>query len=389
MSSDQVRSRGPIGFWERRALRKAAVGLLRHVSYARHMREDVTAPALLDRLDSATKDVRQALKDRNFGNMEAMLDNLATAVKEVMPPRSWSVLREYAEIIAVALGVAMACRSYFLQPFKIPTGSMQPTLYGITYEAGEESGIFDTVYALQCVKYLAVGKWYTEVRADRSGQVAFVSDQGDEPASRSIGDNGCFIRNTRLAVGRAFQKDKAYEKMTAHVKDGEMVVKGQLLASGYELAGDHVFVDMISWNFRHPRRSEVMVFLTTGIHQGLPKDTHYIKRMVGLPGDNLTFAPPQILVGGKAVTDFKIGAIGRCEPGYYGYQFASQWSWTTKINQTTPSVELKADQYFACGDNTRSSLDSRYWGPVPRERLVGPAFVVYWPFTKRWGLIRR
>lgn len=384
----------PIGFWQRRELRKAAIGILRHVAYARNMREDVADQGALAKMDAEANEVRQALRDKKFDVMENRLDRLAAAVKEVMPIRSWSIFREYAEILAVALGVAMACRSYFLQPFKIPTGSMQPTLYGITYKAGEKSGIFDSVYPLQCAKYLVTGEWYTETRADRSGRLAFLEDMnGIQRAAEPIRGDGCFAKNVRIMIGQNVLVAKAYDKMTAHVKDGENVIKGQLIASGYELAGDHVFVDMISWNFREPRRSEVMVFLTTGIHPGLPQDTYYIKRMVGIPGDSLTIAPPQILLSGKPVADFKIGTIGRREPGYYGYQFASQWSWPTKINEENPSIELKPHQYMACGDNTRSSLDSRYWGPVPRERLVGSAFVVYWPFTAggqtRWGLIKR
>ena len=52
-------------------------------------------------------------------------------------------------------------------------------------------------------------------------------------------------------------------------------------------------------------------------------------------------------------------------------------------------VKLAGDQYFAMGDNSFNSLDSRYWGPVPEHNLLGPATVVYWPFTShRIGFIR-
>jgi signal peptidase I len=43
-------------------------------------------------------------------------------------------------------------------------------------------------------------------------------------------------------------------------------------------------------------------------------------------------------------------------------------------------------EYYALGDNTGNSRDSRYWGPVPEEKLLGPAAIVYWPFT-RFGTI--
>ena len=51
-------------------------------------------------------------------------------------------------------------------------------------------------------------------------------------------------------------------------------------------------------------------------------------------------------------------------------------------------MTLKADEYYAMGDNTGNSRDSRYWGPVPERNLLGPACLVYWPFTSpRFGRI--
>jgi signal peptidase I len=44
--------------------------------------------------------------------------------------------------------------------------------------------------------------------------------------------------------------------------------------------------------------------------------------------------------------------------------------------------------YFAMGDNSYNSYDSRYWGPVPEENVVGRGLFVYWPFTRHWGFIR-
>ena len=52
------------------------------------------------------------------------------------------------------------------------------------------------------------------------------------------------------------------------------------------------------------------------------------------------------------------------------------------------TFKVPEDGYFALGDNSYNSYDSRYWGPVPEENLVGRGLFVYWPFNQHWGLIR-
>jgi signal peptidase I len=52
------------------------------------------------------------------------------------------------------------------------------------------------------------------------------------------------------------------------------------------------------------------------------------------------------------------------------------------------SYVIPPHSYFAMGDNSYNSYDSRYWGPVPEENVVGRGLFVYWPFTRHWGLIR-
>ena len=52
------------------------------------------------------------------------------------------------------------------------------------------------------------------------------------------------------------------------------------------------------------------------------------------------------------------------------------------------AIEIPAGPYFLMGDNRGNSDDSRYWGPVPEENVVGRGLFVYWPFTRHWGLIR-
>ena len=69
--------------------------------------------------------------------------------------------------------------------------------------------------------------------------------------------------------------------------------------------------------------------------------------------------------------------------GYRGYSPGNLHLGTPKHSFTVPP-----HSYFAMGDNSYNSYDSRWWGPVPEENVVGRGLFVYWPFTWHWGLIR-
>jgi signal peptidase I len=78
-----------------------------------------------------------------------------------------------------------------------------------------------------------------------------------------------------------------------------------------------------------------------------------------------------------------------CRNGYAGYSNGSAGGGTFPI-LGSPEDEYKVAQenYFALGDNSYNSSDSRYFGPVPQQNVVGRGLVVYWPFLGQWGLIR-
>ena len=140
-----------------------------------------------------------------------------------------------------------------------------------------------------------------------------------------------------------------------------------------------------------------MVFSTTGI-TALQQGTHYIKRMTGLPNETLQIKAPNLIVNGAVVTEPKrIGQISRKEklwaksPAYSGFNPSGSrqvFLPGKSLADETDKVVLNGSQYYAMGDNSFNSYDSRYWGPVPERKLLGPASVVYWPFTSpRFGFI--
>ena len=366
---------------------------MRQAKHLHNMCEDILSSGELTELAQLETELRLSLKTGDLNAVEAASVSLRNAVVKSAPTSTHVVLRENLEVFVVAIVIAMAVRTYFLQPFKIPTGSMQETLCGIkvnpavepgwTVDSVPSSGWIDRL-PLKLVKWLATGDWYTEIRAKRSGELVDL---------RRILRSG--VATPVVSIGGKTQK--VPRNATLFRPDG-YVSKGTLLWAGTVTAGDHVFVDKVSWNFRRPRRGEIMVFNTDDIpiqtppEPALPRGTHYIKRMVGLPGETISIEPPNVMIDGEPITD--------CEPirkiaegiGYqHTYPDPSRLSPSLAprlFDRSDVSLTLSENEYFALGDNTKSSKDGRYWGAVPEKNLVGPAVLVYWPFSKRWGRAR-
>ena len=116
----------------------------------------------------------------------------------------------------------------------------------------------------------------------------------------------------------------------------------------------------------------------------MSKGEVFVKRIAGLPGERIRIEPPYLIVDGKKVTQPAIfQTIASKADGHAGFLLAVQTSYTTThLAKPTDEVMLGKDEYFVLGDNTENSLDSRYWGPVPKRNIIGKAVRVYWPFTR-------
>ncbi|HEV2994521.1 MAG TPA: signal peptidase I, partial [Chthoniobacterales bacterium] len=142
-----------------------------------------------------------------------------------------------------------------------------------------------------------------------------------------------------------------------------------------------------TYNFVKPHRGDVFVFRTDHI-PGIPGDIDtgqpfYIKRLAGLPGDTLRINPPKLYINGKEARGRGFERVMAAGNGYRGYSSGRDY-----LAQPDRSFTVPAHSYFAMGDNSYNSYDSRYWGPVPEENLVGRGLLVYWPFIPHFGLIR-
>lgn len=320
------------------------------------------------------------------------------------PAKTWQDYgREWLDTFVVAISVAMCFRAYFYEPFNIPTGSMRPTLYGNHYRACEKPDIWDTTPVLKWGQWLLNGYDYKELKAPCDGTLV-VSPRMDGRMDLTVYDRRrqkaagiCVPTDAPLANGLQFETDQHANQRALRAT----VRRGQKIFSGYDVTGDFIFVNRWLWNFRQPRRGDVMVFSTTGI-EGLTQGTHYIKRMAGVPGETVAFKMSEtlrqpdgtpgydlIVNGEKTAYDKPTGARG--EPALapcpvLGARSDKVWDPPYVLRN-----EPGARDYLAFGDNsypTSNSLDSRYFGPVPETKLRGCASIVFWPFNPRWGAIK-
>lgn len=171
-----------------------------------------------------------------------------------MSPQTKRIIREWVETIVIALALAMVVRTFVVAAFKIPTGSMKPTL----------------------------------------------------------------------------------------------------------LEGDKIFVNKFIYRFNPPQRGDVFVFK-------YPEDPKkdYVKRLVGLGAETIEIREGRIFIDDKEIDTPSIKNIYYRNSGEYG--------------EKGIKVKIPEDCFFALGDNSANSRDSRYWGFVPKKYLVGKAFVIWWP----------
>lgn len=425
-----------------------AIAMRKHVQRLLHAQRDLLSGQAITAIESKIDELDTAIANgANTGKISIAAEELQFTGEKWIKAYPNPVARENVEVLLVAIAVAMGIRTFFLQPFKIPTGSMQPTLYGITstpdfapyvrdaqnfddltdqqkaemqakaaeqvklknsivipggwerfeqwihgvsyvHFVAPEDGSFDTatppwpgaiLSLYQRIEF--AGKWYT---------ILFPPDCGEETLQDRAG--------LTLVPGRVYKKGEDVIKMRIH-------------------AGDHLFVDRLTYNFRPPRRGEIVVFETSGIDRLPPSEqnTFYIKRLMGLGGDHLSLnqdyqvagvpQPPtfldvgiepagNLIVNGRQITagmphfenlySFSNPPKGQSVLNYVDDKYYGN----AMIGALAPGGEYDVlpGHVFVMGDNTFNSYDSRYWGDFPETKIIGKSFFVYWPITSRFGL---
>ena len=341
-----------------RSLRKGAKEVLRYAQktflYRRDAMDEADAALIEERLSS----LHEAVRDKTVGARE--LESKARAADDLLGEHAETFYRkkgwvENAEMLLVAAIVVLGIRSFFLQPFIIPTNSMYPTYYGMqpkAYEEGEEL----PGYGARIRDKLLLGASHYRLDAEADGPLYLLPGSSGlySKVTDTFPDGKFFLlpaeaREYHFEIGgkvhplrvpyefdmdkfllRHFQGEDAAGRVLWANDNGRIKLsdktyrKGETALAFDVLLGDALFVDRMSYNFVRPGVGDPAVFRTAGIddlndqlaHSSharagrIGEDKYYIKRLVGAAGDELEMHVPETFFSPDYPHDFRNGVPG-------------------------------------------------------------------------------
>ncbi len=450
-----------------RSQRKGAKEILRLGLKSLAFRKDLLSKQDADEFDQANSSLLAALKKKPVlsDELEEKAQKLDSILKKSGGPyyhkKTWV---ENVEMLLVAAIVVIGIRSFFIQPFIIPTNSMFPSFSGMQPKIYADYEKVPNFFE-RAMDKVFLGASHYKLTAQSSGEL-YLKLNGGAPFRFVDGGfpNGRFFvfpttlrkytfeiggKEHDLTVPAEFDLDEVIARKFAGTEDlrdlplivtqdsdfsgnrlklSERVIKKGETALAFDvLLGDALFVDRMSYNFISPQAGDPAVFRTGKIDEfnrrlkmpvrPIGEDKYYIKRIVGEPADSLEIrVPDTIFTNG---TDVRKGVPGLLfknnevlmtqkafrennertqilsedpnAPNHLGFPgYRAEGLLTNRKLLRIPSKK-DADNptgiyaYFAMGDNSTDSLDGRSWGFVPENAIIGRAWFIYYPFTKRWG----
>jgi signal peptidase I len=370
--------------------------MCRQMNRVLNEQRDLLSTEAISSLESAHDEARAAIQS-GAGKSEliSQMKKLEEAARKWFKPYANPGVRENVKEFLVAVVTILAFTTFFLQLTKIPTGSMQPTLFGITHQDLRGTDFQPPGLFKGLALYWTKGISYKHLVAPEDGQITAI----EEPKIVLP-----FVKKQRFFFNRKpltvwFPGDDLASR--ANLYPGMFFKKGQDIIKMKLVAGDHLLVDRFTYNFRHPKRGEIIVFKTRGI-SGLPSDVLYIKRLVALPNEKVRIGNDRhLIIDGnrldastprfEMVYSFEITPANNPYLGHVNEHAQRKMGFggAQSLAPLFPSEEVERQlgprEYLAMGDNTLNSFDSRAWGAVPQGNVIGKCWFVYWPFTERFG----
>ncbi len=402
-----------------------------------HHQRDVLPAKNLAELEAAMAEYEKVLRSPQTtkAQLRAASDKFEETAHRWLKPYPHAAYRDNFESLLGTVVIIFAFKTFFATPMEIPTGSAQPTYYGITHEdLRDKPGVAFPTGLQRVWERVAKGVSYYEVVAEADGPLEGISEPVKQIGFGKIG------LGKKIAIrvgGREYPisfapEDPPYKLSLIDQNTGRpyksFFKKGEYIVRCRVVSGDRLFVERLTYNFRKPRRGEYFVFQSTGI-PGTTQGTHYIKRLIAMGGEKVRIGDDRhVYIDGKRLekTDpgfEKIYSFDTNKPAadsqysghvngtVYGAAYR-QWFLSvphggiakgdleSSADQSTAFMqsnvgrnfpdektvyEVRPNTYLGFGDNTMSSADGRAWGVVPREKVIGKSLFVMWPFTSRWG----
>lgn len=241
----------------------------------------------------------------------------------------YEAIREWSDPLIIAFILAMFIRTFVVELFKIPSGSMTPTLIG-----------------------------------DYIAEYDFDNDGDDD-----------------LVVWNKWQEGKNW--LQVFFRENGKYIKSKVYPPGYvnidprsfHLREDKILVNKFAYWFTPPKRGDIAVFKVPkksdpSIDPWEPDKPVYIKRVIGLPDEEVGIYNGHIYINGKPLNNI---------PQIKDNEYTNAFSYTKE--------RVPDGQIFMFGDNSSNSSDSRRWGGVPLENFKGKAIFRYWPL-KNIGFLK-
>ncbi|MDR2432494.1 MAG: signal peptidase I [Puniceicoccales bacterium] len=396
------------------------------IKYRKHLLDD----SVLTSINLQVSLLESSVRTKDFASLEGQSSGLSRLLKQhggdIAPE---TLLGENVESLFIAVLLAIAIRTFFIQSFQIPTNSMAPTYYGMTCKListeAAAAGIWSKVwhkikFCGRKVNIIATNNGtvaipLTKAKLIRNNEEIYVVPYEEVFVKKYLGLARTKARKYTIFVDRRRYQIvspidlsldkillerfcKGYSSWKEVIADGKFdqnfdqgkrisildtkypITVGDTIIRFEILPGDMLFVDKVSYHFRPPKIGESVVFTTNAIRHFARTPKFFIKRLVGRPTNTLNIEDNQLFMDGKLVATNEIleklnlKAKGY-EKGYYPVGMLAEG-----LSVTVPKKNL-----FVLGDNSQDSYDSRFWGFVPEKSICGRPCIIFYPFTNRWG----